>query len=168
MSNTRFLSVLAWGVVLAASGLYLGSQGDMFAGWLGVVFGVCTVFIAWANLTLLTSVDDVEVSAWGVRRSFGSRWARKVQAVSWDTLSEVQIVTNGLGPDAEDMFFHLHASDSEDVVVSGALAMKHKLLEELQKRLPGLDNRAVVEASGCTTDSRFLVWKRNSVEAVSG
>jgi hypothetical protein len=168
VSNRRFLSGLVSSAILAAAGLYLGSQGDAFGWWVGAAFAVCTVLLAWVNLTVLTFVDAIEVSTWGVRRSFGPRWARKVQAVSWDALAKVEIVTNGLGPDAEDMFFHLHASDSEDVVVSGALAMKHKLLEELQKRLPGLDNRAVVEASGYTTDARFLVWKRNSVEAVSG
>jgi hypothetical protein len=134
----------------------------------GVAFAVVTVPLAWSNLVLLTSVDDIEVSAWGVRRIVGSRWARKVEAVSWDALSEVEIVTNDLGPGAEDMLFVLHGSDNRGAVVPGALALKHRLLEELQRRLPGLDNRAVVEASGSTMNARFRVWQRSRSEATRG
>jgi hypothetical protein len=171
VSKLRLLSGLASGVALTAGGLFLGSQGDVLGWWLGVAFAVLTVLLAWFNLILLTSVDDIEVSAWGVRRSVGSRWARwarKVEVVSWGALSKVEIVTNALGPDAEDMFFLLHDTDNKGVLVPGALALKHGLLEELQRRLPGFDNRAVVEASGSTTNARFLVWQRNRSEAISG
>jgi hypothetical protein len=157
----RFVSGFVSSVLLAAGGLFFGSPGEALW-WLGIVFAVCAVLLGSFKLILLTSVDDIEVSMWGVRRNFGPRWARRVEAVSWDALSKVEIVTNQLGPGLEDMFVFLHDADNKQVVVPGAVAVRHRLLEELQRRLPGLDNRAVVEASGCTTNARFLVWQKPS------
>jgi hypothetical protein len=163
----RLYAGVLCGVVLTAAALFLAFQGDVFAGWLAAVFAVCTVLASF-NLNLLTPADSIELSTWGVRRRFGPRWARKLETVSWNALSKVEIATNGLGPNAEDMFFLLHDSDNKGVVVSGALALKHRLLDELQRRLPGFDNRAVVEASGRTTNARFLVWQRNRSEPMRG
>jgi hypothetical protein len=156
-------------VGLAALGLFLAAVGEL-PWWHGLFFTLCAaVLLVPRDLAKRVHVDDLEVSDWGIRRTFGHRWrAKKVEAVAWDALSEVEIVTNGLGPGAEDMFFVLHGSGNRGAVVPGALALKHRLLEELQRRLPGLDNRAVVEASGCITNARFLVWQRNRSEATRG
>jgi hypothetical protein len=38
--------------------------------------------------------------------------------------------------------------------------VRHGLLATLQKRLAGLDNKAIIEASGSTEVRRFLVWQK--------
>jgi hypothetical protein len=164
--NALFLFFLAASAVLAAVGLYAASRGEM-PRWVGIYFAFLTVvfFLMFVqrpgDLRKHVYVDELEVSAWGVRRIFGPRWrAKKVEAVAWDALCKVDIETNDLGPGAEDMFFLLHGADGTGVLVSNALAVKHRLLEELQRRLPGFDNGAVVEASGCTTNAVFVAWRR--------
>ena len=105
--------------------------------------------------------EELEVSDWGIRRTFGARPDEKnVEAVSWDALSKVEIRTTNSGPWSEDMFFVLHGADGKGALVSNDLAVKHQLVKALQERLPGLDDRAIIEASGCTSNKLFLIWQK--------
>jgi hypothetical protein len=52
----------------------------------------------------------------------------------------------------------LHGPDGRGVAIPGGL-MGDALLQRLQA-LPGFDNKAVIEAMGCTQDAAFLCWRR--------
>ena len=84
------------------------------------------------------------------------------ESVRWDDLAEVGIITTDEGPWFEDVFWLLIGSDGKSgcAVPQGAEGMD-LLLEALQK-LPGFDNRAVIEAMGSTSNARFVCWKKNT------
>ena len=77
----------------------------------------------------------------------------------WDELARVEILTTDEGPSTEDFFFLLEGRDGSGVAVSNELAVRHGLVAILQRRLGGLDNKAIIEASGSTRARRFLVWQ---------
>ena len=104
-------------------------------------------------------LDEVEITDLGVTRRFGPWLGRKrEERLLWDELTRVEILTTGGGPFTEDFFFLLEGGDGAGVAVSNELAVKHDLVAILQRRLPGLDSRAIIEASG-TARRRFLVWQ---------
>jgi hypothetical protein len=84
------------------------------------------------------------------------------ETVRWDDLAEVEIITTDDGPWSEDVFWLLRGSDGKGgcAVPQGAEGA-NELLVALQ-RLPGFDNKAVIEAMGCTSDARFVCWNRNA------
>lgn len=73
---------------------------------------------------------------------------------------KVEILTTDEGPLSEDFFFILHGRAGKGVAVANDLVVRHGLLATLQKRLAGLDNKAIIEASGSTQVRRFLVWQK--------
>ena len=73
-----------------------------------------------------------------------------------------EILTTDRGPYAEDFFFLLEGRDGKGVAVSNELAVKHGLVAVLQQRLAGLDDQAIIEASGSTQVRRFLVWQKQN------
>jgi hypothetical protein len=106
-------------------------------------------------------VDELEITDLGVTRRFGP-WLRKKkeERVSWQDLAKVEILTNDAGPSSEDLFFILHGRDGKGVAIAHDLAVKHGLVATLQKRLAGLDNKAIIDASVSTDVRRFLVWQK--------
>ena len=106
-------------------------------------------------------VDELEITDLGVTRRFGP-WLRekKAESVSWQDLNKVEILTTDAGPSSEDFFFILHGRDGNGVAISNDLAVKHDLVATLQNRLPGLDNKAIIEAALSTEVRRFLVWQK--------
>lgn len=114
-------------------------------------------------------IDEVEITDLGVTRRFGSWLGRKrEERVLWDELERVEILTPDEGPYREDFFFLLGGRDGAGVAVSNALAAKHDLVAILQRRLPGLDDKAIIDASGGTTRRRFLVWQIQSGNDAGG
>jgi hypothetical protein len=84
----------------------------------------------------------------------------KTETVRWDDLKEVGIITTDEGPFNEDVYWILEGINGGCAVSGGAEGMK-ELLGRLQK-LPGFDNKAVIEAMGSTQNNRFLCWRRKS------
>jgi hypothetical protein len=84
------------------------------------------------------------------------------QAVRWESLTRVAIRTTSEGPFSPDVFWDLHAGrdDRPAVVYPGGATGETELLEELQKRLPGFDNDALITAMSCTSHGYFIVWQR--------
>jgi hypothetical protein len=108
-------------------------------------------------------VDEIEVTDLGVSRRFGPRMGKKrEEGVLWDELERVEILTTDDGPYADDFFFLLEGRDGKGVAISNELAVKHGLVAILQQRLAGLDNKAIIEASGATQPRRLLVWQKQS------
>ena len=146
--------------VFAALSFIFAVQGGM-PWWAGALWVV-------GFLALLLSgsrgvVDEIEVTDLGVSRRFGPRMGkRREEGVLWDELERVEILTTDEGPYADDFFFLLEGRDGKGVVVSNELAVKHGLVSILQQRLAGLDNKAIIEASGSTQVRRFLVWQKQN------
>ena len=114
-------------------------------------------------------IDEVEITDLGVTRRFGPWLGKKrEERVLWSELTRVEILTTDEGPFTEDFFFLLEGRDGAGVAVSNGLAAKHDLVAILQRRLPGLDGKALIEASGSTTRRRFLVWQIQSRNVAGG
>jgi hypothetical protein len=159
-----------WPTVVASLFL-LGSawfarRGDAFGWWaaafwgamlLGLILGPKLRSLAERNL-----VNELEASSLGLTRRFGEKRSVKTESISWDQVVKIEIVTTDEGPRSEDFFFILHGADGTGVVVPQELATKHGLLPELQQRFAGLDNKAVIDASLCIENRRFLVWKKSA------
>lgn len=106
-------------------------------------------------------IDELQITDLGVTRRFGARLRRKKEeSVSWQDLTKVEILTTDGGPWSEDFFFILHGPDGKGVAISNDVAVRHDLVAALQRRLAGLDNKAIIEASGSTEVRRFLLWQK--------
>jgi hypothetical protein len=149
-------------VVLALVGLIAAFLGQM-PWWPGVFFAVCAAALV-LGPGLPRHVDEIELSAQGIRRTYGPRlWVKKVEAISWDDLSKVEIVVDDADP--ESMSFLLHGSRGPPMAVSDMHADTEGLLFEMQRRIPGFDERQVenaYEASRRAKDGRALVWQRSA------
>jgi hypothetical protein len=53
----------------------------------------------------------------------------------------------------------LHGADDKGVIVANSLAVENNLVAQLQARLPGFDNLALVKASGSTQNNWILLWQ---------
>ncbi|MBS0308386.1 MAG: hypothetical protein JSS58_05385 [Proteobacteria bacterium] len=81
--------------------------------------------------------------------------------VRWDALTMIGIRTTDEGPFRPDMFWGLHAgSENPAVVYPQGATGDGELLHALQRRLPGFDNRTLIEVMGSTENNFFLIWKR--------
>lgn len=88
----------------------------------------------------------------------------EMQSVRWADLTMVGIRTTDEGPFVADVFWGLRGADKAPAVVypQGATG-ESDLLEAMQKRLAGFDNRKLIEAMGCTGNAFFLIWERKGV-----
>lgn len=102
-----------------------------------------------------TEVDAVTVDDAGVHRVLADG---RVEAVRWDDLESVEILTTDEGPFADDVFWLL-LSVAGGCAVPGSAASSGDLLARLQA-LPGFDNEAVIRAMGSTKNARFELWRR--------
>lgn len=100
--------------------------------------------------------SQVEVTDEGVTRTLDDG---RVEAVRWDRLAAVSIMTTSEGPFAEDVFFVLVESPESGCVVPQSLATD-EFVSRLQA-LPGFDHKQMIEAMGSTDDSEFVVWRRD-------
>jgi hypothetical protein len=146
--------------VFAALSFAFAVQGGM-PWWAGAFWVVGFVALLLPGAKGL--VDEIEVTGLGVSRRFGPRMGKKrEEGVLWDELERVEILTTDDGPYADDFFFLLEGRDGKGVAISNELAVKHGLVAILQQRLAGLDNKAIIEASGATQPRRLLVWQKQS------
>lgn len=97
----------------------------------------------------------VKVTAEGVSCS---RPGGLVEAVAWDDLKEVSLVTTDEGPFAVDVMWLLVGEHGGCVVPQGATG-EDLLLERLQS-LEGFDNEAVIEAMGSVENRKFVCWQK--------
>ena len=92
-----------------------------------------------------------------------TRTARKLREhVAWADIVRVRIMTNDQGPQLEDVYFVLEGKDGNGSIVSHELATRSGLLEALQARLEGVDNKAVIEAMLSTSNQVFTIWERKA------
>lgn len=79
--------------------------------------------------------------------------------VLWTEITRARIITTSAGPWGEDVYFVLEGTEGNGCVVPHDAAVRTKLLEEIQAKLPGVDDRKVIEAMGCTSNNTFVIWE---------
>lgn len=133
-------------------------------GW-GAAAGAMLLFVLYALMPHIEAASErrrqkaegsVTVDDWGVTRVSGDLR----EAIAWADVAWVRIYTTSNGPGADDVFFALGAGDGKGCLVSNALAVPARLMTALQQHFPGLDNTALVQAMGSTTDAVFTLWTR--------
>lgn len=81
--------------------------------------------------------------------------------LAWEDLGQVGIVTTPVGRSEPDLYWILQSLDrASSVVIPMGATGEHELLHELQARLVGFDNMAVIEAMSSTEAARFVVWQK--------
>jgi hypothetical protein len=80
-------------------------------------------------------------------------------AVRWADVTRARIITTSAGPWGEDVYFVLETTEGKGCIVPHEAAVRTKLLEEMQARLTGVDDRKVIEAMGCTSKGTFVIWE---------
>jgi hypothetical protein len=76
-----------------------------------------------------------------------------------DLLTAVDIVTNDLGPFADDLYWVLTDEYGQRLSIPGGAVDADKLLDALNI-LEGIDYTAIVRAMGSTEKQRFAIWRR--------
>jgi hypothetical protein len=79
--------------------------------------------------------------------------------VRWADVTRVRIITTSAGPLGEDVFFVLETATGKGCIVPHDAAVRTELLEEMQARLGGVDDRKVIEAMGSTSKNSFVIWE---------
>jgi hypothetical protein len=54
----------------------------------------------------------------------------------------------------------LEGTEGRGCTVPHAAAVRTKLLQEMQARLEGIDDRKVIEAMGSTSRATFIIWEK--------
>lgn len=72
----------------------------------------------------------------------------------------IRIITTADGPWAEDVYFVLETEDGKGCVVPHDAAFRTKLLEEIQLRCRGVDDKRVIDAMGTTNSASFVIWEK--------
>lgn len=91
----------------------------------------------------------------------------KIESITWDELYEIGIVTTDEGPVLDDVFWiFLNHDKSKGCAVSNNAEGFGLLLRRIQC-LPNFDNETVIRAMGCTTNNRFVIWKRTDSDQSS-
>jgi hypothetical protein len=98
-----------------------------------------------------------EVDDDGVRR-FGDE-GELMEAVRWNELQQVGVMTTADGPFDEDVFFVLEGGEHGCVVPQGFAP--EDLLPRLQA-LPGFDNEQFIAAMSSTEQAMFACWARSA------
>lgn len=80
--------------------------------------------------------------------------------VRWGEVTCARIITTSDGPWGEDVFFVLEGTDGKGCVVPHDAAVRTRLLQEMQARFEGIDDRKVIEAMGSTSRATFIIWKK--------
>jgi hypothetical protein len=153
-------------IVVASAAIALGGirmlQHDNLLGWwllAASVAAVAAVYILRLVLRRFEAVpqeESLEVSAWGVRRFVpGGR----LEALSWDDLSQVSVSTAPDAEDGEDVHLRLSGGEDRAVQVAHTMAVESGLLAELATRLRGFDQSAMVEALTHGHNSVAVLWR---------
>jgi hypothetical protein len=79
--------------------------------------------------------------------------------VRWADVTRARIITTSAGPWADDVYFVLETKEGKGCIVPHDAAARTRLLREMQARLPGLDDRKVIEAMGSTNGNTFVIWE---------
>ena len=156
--NRELLNTIALVVFLA---------GGLLLVWAGVL-----PIWAWNLLTVITIgarvitrldrfSEDLSLTEQGVTRTYGSRFRKQVrESASWDGIRRVEAISHEAGAQKQDVLFLLYGSDAKGVAVPAALALKHDLLGQLRRHLPGLRDDEFARATAASDRQTFVLWEK--------
>jgi hypothetical protein len=156
---TRELLKILYFVAFVIAGLLLVRVGALPV-WM---FAVVVLVVAAARVVSRLDVpeEDLALSDEGITRRHGSRMRKPtIEAVRWDELEQVEVLTQETGPDRKDLLFLLRGAGTNGVAVSGPLAERHGLVAQMQSRLPGFRGDQLAQAQAATGRASFLLWER--------
>ncbi len=105
-----------------------------------------------SNSPATVEFDDLQVRCiWPEDESISMRWKE---------ISTVTLITTDEGPWIEDVYWLLENSNEDQIVVPHGASGHEEFLAEMQQRLSGFDDDAVIKAMGTTSNATFLVWSR--------
>jgi hypothetical protein len=162
--------LLGWALSILLAAVSVARLVQTGTGWLAASISVAMAagytFLPWlraasaraAARRALPVGGTVTVDDWGVRRDAGDLH----EAIAWGDVVWVRVYTTSEGPLVEDVFFALGGADGKGCLVPHGLAVEVELVTALQRRLPGLDNDALVRAMASATDAMFTIWERDA------
>ena len=130
---------------------------SLMAGWIGILLVAQLVGRFSPN-----GLVSIEVDATGVRVR---RRNGKVEAIVWNEVTEVGILTTDGGPLSEDVFMIFCDSSGPKCAVPQFAWDEHALFERVG-RLPGFRADRALAAMGSTTHARFVCWQGRPGEAL--
>jgi hypothetical protein len=80
--------------------------------------------------------------------------------VRWGDITRARIITTSAGPWGEDVFFVFEGTGGKGCAVPHDAAVRTKLLQAMQARFDGIDDRKVIEAMGSTSRATFIIWEK--------
>lgn len=85
------------------------------------------------------------------------------QRLAWSDIIEVGVLTTDEGPFVEDFYFMLMGPvEGKGISIPNGATDSGLLLAVADERFPGFDFEAVVQASLCSENNRFVCWKKAS------
>lgn len=146
--------------LLAAVGVAAISAFGAFRGKYG--WGVCewaagvTVFLYILPWLTPSRRENVQVDDTGVIVVTN----KGRDELRWDEVTRAHITTTSAGPWGEDVYFVLEGTEGKGCVVPHDAAVRTELLQEMQARFEGIDDRKVIEAMGSTSRATFIIWEK--------
>jgi hypothetical protein len=101
---------------------------------------------------VIVSIDETGISA-----AFPSG---KVEALAWPEVERVAIETNDSGPWGADLWWLLEGNGKRCTYPQGATG-EVEAMAAFPAKFPGFRHEAVIEASGSTSNARFVCWERS-------
>jgi hypothetical protein len=84
-------------------------------------------------------------------------------AVAWKDITLVKIKTTSAGPWEPDVFWIFESWDQRPaLMVVGGATGEQEMIEALNHRLPGFNDRMVIKAMGSTSNREFICWQASS------
>ena len=151
-----WLAVFGLPALYTAWGAFSGANSYAWP----IILGVTAAIISVEPWIVNPEKETVQVDENGVNRVAGAIH----EEIRWREITEIRILTTNEGPFHEDVFFLLKGANDKGCLIPHDAAVRAELLEELQSRFPGLDDRTVIEAMGCTDNNSFLIWPKHSAD----
>jgi hypothetical protein len=161
---------LGWAIAILLAAASIARLIGTGKGWMGALISTAMAvgytFLPWLRAATARAqarrarpaAGSVTLDDWGVTRVVGD----VREAIAWSEIVWVRVYTTSEGPIAEDVFFALGGADGKGCLVPHGLAVEVDLVAALQRRLPALDNEALIRAMGSATDAVFTIWERDA------
>ena len=82
------------------------------------------------------------------------------EAVNWDDLRRLSILTTDRGPWRPDLWWILGRADGTFALFPNGAIGERKFERIIRERLKGFDEEAYTRAMRCIEDSKFVLWER--------
>lgn len=175
-ASRLFGRVVAFAVLATIVLVLIDGYKELSLTFIGQALGIVTIFGIPAFMFLVRGQlpfnfqgTQPSVSVEFDDREIRCTWPKDgTRSLAWGELTTVTLITTDEGPWAEDVYWHLSGDGATEIVVPQGAAGHQDFLAEMQRRLPGFNNEAVIQAMGSTSNARFPVWSRSNARGAVG